>query len=72
MPVLGGPSETGLAQRASKARERKFLPLLARPCRVLVFSKEDEIVGFVGATEDPRGRAQWQAQSSTHRFLHET
>src|SRR5439155_7109835 len=27
---------------------------LARPCRVLVFSKEDEIVGFVGATEEPR------------------
>ena len=25
----------------------------ARPCRVLVFSKEDETVGFVGATEDP-------------------
>ena len=25
---------------------------LARPCRVLVFSKEDEIVGFIGATED--------------------
>jgi hypothetical protein len=27
---------------------------LARPCRVLVFSKEDAIVGFVEATEDPR------------------
>ncbi len=27
---------------------------LARPCRVLVFSKEDEIVGFVGTTEVPR------------------
>src|SRR3990172_3826567 len=29
---------------------------LARPCRVLVFSKEDEIVGFVGATEHPKIR----------------
>ena len=27
---------------------------LAHPCRVLVFSKENEIVGFVGATEDPK------------------
>jgi len=26
---------------------------LARPCRVLVFSKEDEIVGSIGAAEDP-------------------
>jgi hypothetical protein len=42
----------------------------ARPCRILVFSKEDRINGFVGATEGSQGRAQWRAQFSDHRFLH--
>lgn len=47
------------------------MPLLAHPCRVLVFSKEEGIAGFVGAREYPGGGVQWRDQSSAHRFLHE-
>src|SRR5574341_2204700 len=54
---LAGHRHSGRCRDASSLvcfTELGRLEELARPCLVLVFSKEDEIVGFVGATEDPR------------------
>src|SRR5574341_1323404 len=54
---LAGHRHSGRCRDASSLvcfTELGRLEELARPCLVLVFSKEDEIVGFVGATEAPR------------------
>src|SRR5574341_230369 len=54
---LAGHRHSGRCRDASSLvcfTELGRLEELARPCLVLVFNKEDEIVGFVGATEDPR------------------